>query len=192
MTLPHNMLLRGLNSIILQAPHVNKLGDVKDFLFFCRAWVTMVEQHHKAEDDVYFPALKRVSGRPYLCESEKAQHEGLHEGLERLKAYIEETEGNVEKYKWEGEGGLKEVVDSFAGDFRQHLCDEIEMLLSLKDVDSDELLGAWEALKNHVKAMKMDNVFVSASSSLDTVYDMIKMLMARLGCDHADVHGLLR
>jgi hypothetical protein len=160
MTLPHNLLLRGLNSIILQGPHVREAQDITDFLFFCRAWLMMVEEHHGAEDRYFFPELERLTGKPNVAESEKAAHEKLHEGLENLKAFIEKSGDDVGKYSWEGEGGLREAVDRFAGKFREHLVEEIEMLMSLKVYESEELDRIWKGMEVYIKA-NLEHAFVS-------------------------------
>lgn len=42
MVLVHNAIIRALNAIYLQAPHV-KEEDVKDFLGFCYCWYTYID-----------------------------------------------------------------------------------------------------------------------------------------------------
>lgn len=120
----------------------------------------MVEEHHHAEDGFLFPELERLTGKPNVAECEKAAHEKLHEGLENLKAFIEKAGDDVGKYSWEGEGGLKGVVDGFAGKFREHLGEEIEMLMSLKVYDSEELDRIWKAMEVYIKA-NLEHTFVS-------------------------------
>jgi hypothetical protein len=42
----HNTLIRGLNSIILQAPNVKEPQDVKDFMKYAEIWHTLIHEHH--------------------------------------------------------------------------------------------------------------------------------------------------
>lgn len=149
----------------------------------------MVEEHHGVEDSFLFPELERLTGKPNIAESEKAAHEGLHEGLERLKEYTERTMGDGSGYAWEGEGGLREVIDGFTGEFRKHLGDEVDMLMSLKSCDSEELWRVWNAMEDHIKAMKMEHVFVSIFDRHSVRSFWVADLA--VGCNHADVHGLL-
>lgn len=118
-----------------------------------------MREHHTHEDRFLFPDLERLTGKPHIMDSEKRQHEELHDGLERMGNYIERTEKEAETYKWDGEGGL-------APEFRQHLVDEVAMFLSLKDVDGDEISKIWKSLEDRVKQLKMDHIFVSVPTSV--------------------------
>ena len=42
----HNVLIRGLNSIILQAPHVKETQDIKDFMKYAEIWYILIHEHH--------------------------------------------------------------------------------------------------------------------------------------------------
>jgi hypothetical protein len=41
----HNTLLRGLNSIYLQSPHITQPADIADLLFYTKAWADTVHHH---------------------------------------------------------------------------------------------------------------------------------------------------
>lgn len=153
----HNTIIRGLNCIVLQAPNVPdststlyNAQDVKDLLFFAGSWVKMVNHHHGVEEEFMFPEIERFSGRPGLMEDPRHQHELFHGGLEDLLKYASETK--PENYRWEGPGGMKAIVDGFAGHLTDHLYAEIDILLGLGDLDDKQLREAWDKAEAHAKA----------------------------------------
>ncbi len=75
---------------------------------------------------------------------EQESHRVLHEGLERFEDWIGDVETDAQKWSWNGESGLEAVLDSFVNVFVKHLREEIDMLRSLKDYDSQQLLEVWE------------------------------------------------
>jgi hypothetical protein len=56
MSILHNDLLRGLNSIYLQPP------DKKSFIEYCLLWSTVLESHHEGEEINIFPAVENALG----------------------------------------------------------------------------------------------------------------------------------
>ncbi|KAL1863911.1 hypothetical protein Daus18300_008060 [Diaporthe australafricana] len=143
MTHVHNVLIRGLNAIIQQAPYVKTKKDTKDLLTYVGCWVKMVVHHHDTEESFIFPEIEKFAGKPGLMEDPKHQHELFHDGLERLLQYTQST--SAEKFSWDGPGGMKEIVDSFSKDLMDHLHAEIDLFLSFKDLDSDGLKKTWDA-----------------------------------------------
>lgn len=65
MTLSHNSLIRGYNSIYQQAPRI-PASDYKDFIRYCLAWHRCVEEHHIHEEVNYFPKLRKRPARKEL------------------------------------------------------------------------------------------------------------------------------
>ena len=153
----HNVLLRGLNSIYQQAPHVHQQEDARDLLFYCRAWATMVEHHHDTEESHLFPDLDALTGTPALTATNREQHRELHAGLHSLTTYAESTA--PEDYVWES--GLRPVLDSFTPSFVQHLRDEIQTLLDLRTFDNDKLAQIWNKTEEAAKGAKHPHLFVS-------------------------------
>lgn len=145
----HNAIIRGVNAIVQQAPYVAtstdkayKEQDVKDLLFYVSSWVKSVEHHHWAEESFIFPEFEKFSGRPGFMDDPKHQHALFHGGLERLLAYAQSVE--PQDYRWLGVGGLKEIMDSFSKPLMDHLYAEVDLFLSLKDVDSAGLRKTWD------------------------------------------------
>ena len=151
----HNCLLRGINAIIQQAPHVPDASqpqyneqDVRDLLFYVAAWVKVVHHHHDAEELTMFPDIERWTGRPGLMQGAKDQHAAFHGGLELLLRYAEGTD--PEEYRWKG--GMKEIIDGFVDPLAQHLSEEIDLLLSLKELDSEGFKEIWKETERVAKA----------------------------------------
>lgn len=154
----HNILIRGLNAIIQQAPYVkpstDTVGynekDVKDFLLYVSYWCMMVNHHHDVEESSIFPELDKFSGTPGLMDGPTHEHTLFHDGLEKLLAYAEKTQ--PQDYRWEGIGGMKEIIDSFSQPFMDHLYSEVDVFLSMKKFDSDGLRATLD--RGEAAAMK--------------------------------------
>jgi hypothetical protein len=157
MAYSHNCFLRGLNAIVLQAPHVPSADDpaysaqdVRDLLYYVASWVKMVEHHHHTEETCIFPDTEALAGKPGLMAGPKEQHDEFTPGLDRLLKYAEETQ--PEDYRWEGEGGMKSIIDGFAPSLTKHLYEEIDVVLGLRDLDSQGLRACWDRGEEKAKA----------------------------------------
>lgn len=135
MAFAHNSMLRGLNSIYLQAPHVHQHRDIADFLFFVRSWAAWVSHHHVIEEEKMFPGFEKVIRKPGFLEGNVNQHHAFQPALKRLLAYSKET-------KPEGYDSaiLRGIVEEMAPPLRGHLSDEIGTLLSMQPYDDGEAL----------------------------------------------------
>jgi hemerythrin-like domain-containing protein len=173
MALAHNCLIRGLNAIIQQAPWVPdsssplyKTQDVKDLLFFVVSWVKMVHHHHWVEETYMFGAMDELAGKPGLMDDSKHQHEAFHDGMAKLQSYAETTK--PEEYRWEGTGGMREIVDSFGKALTEHLDAEIDVILGFKDLgmDSTGLKKIWD--KGEELAKQNGNIGMLVSNVSDS------------------------
>lgn len=61
MALLHNIMIRGYNSIFLQAPLV-KQADVPDFFRYINAWLNAIRCYHASLKTLFLPEITRVSG----------------------------------------------------------------------------------------------------------------------------------
>jgi hypothetical protein len=120
----------------------------------------LVNAHHGHEDSTFFPGLIKLTGREDMVSAEQELHRILHEGLERFEDWIRGVEADLEKWSWDGESGLKAVLDSFTDAFMKHLRDEIDMLRSLKDYDSQKLLELWDRTEDEAKKSVNKNTLV--------------------------------
>ncbi|RCI12282.1 hypothetical protein L249_0495 [Ophiocordyceps polyrhachis-furcata BCC 54312] len=88
MALLHNSLIRGFNSIQLQAPHVQD-ADKADFLAYTRTWLRFIQSHHDDEDEILFPELRAVLGDDSVWGDVPQEHETLLRGLDGLRRYLD-------------------------------------------------------------------------------------------------------
>jgi hypothetical protein len=139
MALIHNILLRGLNCIYLQAPNISNPPDIQDFMSFCDAWSCTLHSHHKTEKTVYFPLLEQQCHEKGVQARNHAGHETFLQGLLVFDVFIAEVKDNGE---YDG-AKLVKLIDSFGPALETHLRNEIGLLLSLeKDAQIDwDLLG---------------------------------------------------
>src|SRR5262249_4165301 len=76
------------------------------------------------------------------------------------------------KWSWDDESGLKALLDSFADPFMKHLREEVDMLRSLKDYDTQQLLDIWDRTEDEaMKSVNKDTLV--RSSSLDSLWRML-------------------
>jgi hypothetical protein len=128
MALVHNIIIRGLNSIYLQAPHITP-ADEKSFGRYMAYWHSMIHSHHGGEEAMFFPTIQRLTGVEGLMDANIEQHKSFHDGLETFKAYTDALLAGQEKY----EGSrVVEIIDSFAPALTKHLADEIPTIVGLR------------------------------------------------------------
>ncbi|KAI0479821.1 hypothetical protein F4859DRAFT_477482 [Xylaria cf. heliscus] len=60
----HNAMLRGLNAIYLQAPHVQQAKDIADLSFLVQSWSTWLLDHHSLKESTMLPGFEAVLGVP--------------------------------------------------------------------------------------------------------------------------------
>jgi hemerythrin-like domain-containing protein len=73
MALVHNIIIRGYNSMYLQAPKV-KAADAHDFLHYCQAWYEFVVGHHDSEESVLFPGIEKATGVEGIMDGDVQEH----------------------------------------------------------------------------------------------------------------------
>lgn len=156
MTLSHNVLLHGLNSIYLQGPHITEYQDKSDFLFYCHAWVVMVQHHHSAEESVLFPELEKFTRNSEIMGENKTQHGMFHAGLDRFEGYATTT--TPIGYMWKD---AREILDAFVPSLVQHLREEVETLLRLERFEIEGLRGVWQKTEDKAKGdARLPHMFV--------------------------------
>jgi hemerythrin-like domain-containing protein len=69
----HNAILRGYNSIYLQAPHVTH-EDKSEFVGYAQAWFRFVKTHHDDEEKELFPAVEAIIGTKGIWKETHEEH----------------------------------------------------------------------------------------------------------------------
>lgn len=73
MCLLHNAILRGYNSVYLQAPHVQD-ADKADFISYCQTWYKFVKSHHDDEEAVLFTKVEDLLGDKTVWDETHKEH----------------------------------------------------------------------------------------------------------------------
>lgn len=152
MTNIHNTLLRGLNSVLQQAPYVPDAStrdyhaqDVQDLLLYARAWYRTISHHRNAEVTTFFPLIEKVTGIVDLMDELQEEHESFEYGLKEFTEYVELVVGKPYLYRWRT---LKGLIASFAPALVYNLHDQIDFLLSMDRYDGEAIRRCWlETLK---------------------------------------------
>jgi hemerythrin-like domain-containing protein len=133
----HNMLIRGLNSIYLQASHI-KPADEKPFCKYIMGWYDLLHTHHSGEEAMFFPIVEKMTGIKGIMDTNIDQHKAFHDGVDGLKGYVQAVIADQERYS-----GTKVVslVDGFGTSLVQHLADEIPTILSLRQYGEERMAG---------------------------------------------------
>ncbi len=140
MALIHNILLRGLNCIILQAPNVKKPADIADFMAFCDAWSCTLHSHHKTEETVYFPLLEEQCQEKGVMAKNHQDHDTFLPALVAFDEYVSNVKADVKTYDSDK---ITKLIGDLGSPLETHLRNEIGVLEDLakdKQIDWD-LLG---------------------------------------------------
>jgi hypothetical protein len=76
MALVHNVLIRALNTIYLQAPCVSP-SEYPDFIGYSITWVNLLETHHKFEDEYFFKDIEKFCEEGIMTQN-VVQHRKFH------------------------------------------------------------------------------------------------------------------
>ncbi|KAF2651665.1 hypothetical protein K491DRAFT_85215 [Lophiostoma macrostomum CBS 122681] len=153
MALAHNGMIRGLNSIYLQAPLIPSSDSaiIRDFLTYCQCWCESMHHHHDSEEETFFPTIERISGIEGLMAENIEQHRAFTPGFQALHEYVR----TCAPKDYDG-AKLKSLVEGFADPLTKHLHDEIGTLRALDKYDSKQVRQAYKQLEKLM--MDTDNV----------------------------------
>lgn len=135
MALSHNVILRGMNASYNQCLSVQpKTAAASDFLFFNQCLFEILKTHHDIEEEYMFGEIEKLTGVPGIMDGNLQEHRDFHEGLEKFREYVFETD--AEKYDGKTLQGL---LDGFGRAVEKHLHNEIPTLLDLNECDAAKL-----------------------------------------------------
>ena len=128
MALAHNGILRGLNSIYLQATHMPRedLDVIREFLKYYQCWCESMHHHHhhhNAEETGFFPSIELISDVQGIMERNVEQHRAFTPGFDLFQEYSrtclpEASDGQ----------NIWSLIQAFAEPLTQHLYNDIETL----------------------------------------------------------------
>lgn len=151
MVLVHNMIIRGINSIYLQAPNVKLEKDIEDFLTYMYSWSLLVHMHHDNEESAIFPLLEEYIGIKGYMEKNVDQHKGFGPGLKAYDDYIPAVREGKEKFDGTK---VRSIIDSFGQVLVQHLSEEIGTFQEL-DKFTDQI--DWKEYNKKVQAKVIES-----------------------------------
>jgi hemerythrin-like domain-containing protein len=127
MALAHNLMIRYLNSIYLQASGVEKTKDISDFLFYCQTWCSTIHEHHEGEEKGFFPRIDEYSGEKGVMEDAVDEHKTFTPGLNDFQEYV----GHQTKPEEYDGKKIRSLIDAFAPALVKHLRAEISKLIEV-------------------------------------------------------------
>lgn len=146
MALAHNLMIRYLNSIYLQATGVEKAKDISDFLFYCKTWCTTIHEHHEGEEKVFFPRIDEYSGEKGVMEDAVDEHKTFTPGLGEFEKYVSQTKPD----DYDGKI-LRSLIDAFAPALVKHLGAEIWKLIDVGEkFGGDKLQTTFDAFEEEL------------------------------------------
>lgn len=169
MALIHNVIIRILNCIYLQAPNIPSSNPTlqADFATFCHAWIVLIHEHHGNEEKYFFPWLEKAIGKEGFMEKNVQQHHAFFAGLEKFEGYIDAV-----REKREGFDGMKIVglIDGFGTTLTDHLVDEVKTFEDLAEFDDKIDWAAWQKYVGEIAVSKADKV------STETALSVVQLL----------------
>jgi hemerythrin-like domain-containing protein len=181
----HNALLRGLNSIYLQAPYIKDPTDVADLMLYTQAWADTVHHHHSLEETIFFSrveALAKEAGLPEgLMSPNEDQHHAFEPKIQETLEWCREVRDG--KKEWDSKVLIR-LIDGFAPILTQHLHDEIDTLIKLEGCDGEKVQKALsdtanEGLKTADTVCRICSILIGSMLTLLTKSLVIPQV---LGC----------
>jgi hemerythrin-like domain-containing protein len=163
MALIHNVFIRILNCIYLQAPNIKEENDISDFIIFTYSWIITLHAHHGNEENIFFPLLEADIGTKGAMEKNVEQHHAFEPGVIALEAYVAAVKDGKEKYD-----GAKIValIDVFGSILAKHLVEEIVTFEELEKLGDKIDWKAWNKKVGEVAVGTADKVCVPLLVSL--------------------------
>ncbi|KAH8170308.1 hemerythrin HHE cation binding domain-containing protein [Sarocladium implicatum] len=124
----HNIILRGLNSIYLQATNITT-ADANSFTNFMAQWLVTVHTHHGGEETIFFPGIERLTGEKGVMDTNLEQHHAFEKGLNIFEEYVHACLVGNETYSG---ARVVQLIDEFGPILATHLTEEIPTLLALE------------------------------------------------------------
>lgn len=144
MILAHNLTIRHLNAIYLQATGVHNSKDIQDFLFFCKTWVDELNAHHEGEEELLFPMLDAFTNIKGIMSQSEKQHSAFSIGVDEFARYVR----GVTVSEYDGTE-LRRLIQGFADQLLLHLQDEPIQLLEIgRRFGGAQLKSVWDKFES--------------------------------------------
>lgn len=135
MTLIHNCLIRALNSIYIQAPHI-PITEFPNFISYCLATYQGLCKHHDSEETILFPAIEKLTGTTGLTTENVQGHRDFKEKLGSWGKWLESCHNKKNNFSAQI---CTSMMDDFMPLLAAHYAAEIPTLLALKRFDDKKI-----------------------------------------------------
>ncbi|KAI5289481.1 hypothetical protein KEM52_000775, partial [Ascosphaera acerosa] len=132
MALLHNAILRGFNSIYLQAPQVDP-ADYRDFVRYCLTWCRFVKKHHDDEEAQLFPSVENAMGVVGALDHSREEHHTFMHGLTKMNTYLCLLLSRERTCEFSA-ARLMALLDDFRSAFGRHFHHEIGHIAALREL----------------------------------------------------------
>jgi hypothetical protein len=164
MNLLHTSILRGFNSIYLQAPHVQE-ADKRDFVGYSLTWYRFVKSHHDDEEANLFTKIEELLDDKTIWSETHEEHEAFLPGLAEFNTYLS---GLTSPSDLSG-AELIRIMDSFRASFEHHFHHEIAIIAALADHPKAPREGTPEAAAASGTFKAWGKTTVSKAGMLDVL-----------------------
>ena len=127
MALVHNCIIRAINSIYIQAPHM-PVTEYRHFVKYCLATHEGLTAHHDGEEEIFFPEIERMTGEHGLMAPSISQHHAFAKGFTAWANWLKSIEARKNNFSPDM---CRSLMDDFIPPLAAHLHDEIAFVLSL-------------------------------------------------------------
>jgi hypothetical protein len=124
----HNAILRGYNTIYLQAPYIQET-DKPAFIGYAQTWYRFVKSHHDDEEAELFPKVEEILDSKDIWKETREEHESFLGGLADYNAYLTSLPS---PQSFNGKE-LQNIMSSFQTPFSHHFHHEISTIASFAD-----------------------------------------------------------
>ncbi|KAF1945968.1 hypothetical protein EJ02DRAFT_441495 [Clathrospora elynae] len=160
----HNAILRGYNSIHLQAPHI-KDADKPAFVGYAMTWYRFVKSHHDDEEAELFPKVEDVLGNKDIWKETHGEHESFLSGLAEFGAYL----SNLTSPQAFDGTKLQHIMSSFQEPLCHHFHHEITTIASFANLSTAPTPNSLEAQQAAAVFKAWGKKTVMKAGTLDVV-----------------------
>ncbi|KAJ9150311.1 HemerythrinHHE cation binding domain-containing protein [Pleurostoma richardsiae] len=153
MALLHNAILRGYNTIFLQAPHVPEAENA-NFIGYSLAWFKFVKSHHDDEEETLFTKVEELLDDKTVFAETHVEHESFLAGLAEFNTYLSSLTSPADFSATE----LHRIMSGFQVPFEHHFHSEIGTISKLAEhpnapkPDTPEAAAASDTFKSWGKS----------------------------------------
>ncbi|KAI5209961.1 hypothetical protein E4T39_00541 [Aureobasidium subglaciale] len=148
-SLAHNGITRGLNSIYLQAPNLpaGNTTVARNFLIYCQCWSESKHHHHDAEEAIFFLEIESITNIKGVMEQNVEQHRAFTPDFDDFYEYSK----TCQPKEYDGRK-MQALVEAFAEPLIRHLHDEIDILRALDKCISEKIRQAYRRFEKSLMA----------------------------------------